>query len=75
MPSSTLSTQVRRAIRDCGLTRYRIAQESGVEQGTLARFMAGSGVTTTTLDAIAKVLRLEVTMKGPTKAVLNRAKR
>ena len=73
MPS--FSDQVRRAIRDCGLTRYRIAQESGVEQGTLSRFMAGTGVTTATLDAIAKVLRLELTMKGPTKAVMNRAKR
>ena len=71
----TFSDQVRRAIRDCGLTRYRIAQEAGVEQASLSRFMAGAGVTTTTLDAIAKVLRLEVTMKGPTKAVMNRAKR
>lgn len=71
----TFSDQVRHAVRVCGLTRYRIALESEVEQGTLSRFMAGSGVTTTTLDAIAKVLRLEVTMKGPTKAVMNRAKR
>ena len=71
----TFSDQIRRAIRDCGLTRYRLAQEAEVEQASLSRFMAGSGVTTTTLDAIAKVLRLEVTMKGPTKAVMNRAKR
>ena len=71
----SFSNQVRRAIRDCGLTRYRLAQEAGVEQASLSRFMAGSGVTTTTLDAVAKVLRLEVTMKGPTEAVINRAKR
>lgn len=71
----SLSDQIRRAIRDCGVTRYRLAQESGVDEASLSRFMAGSGITTTTLDAIAKVLRMSVEMKGPTKAVLNRAKR
>ena len=71
----TLSDQVRKAIRQSGLSRYRLALESGVDEASLSRFMAGSGITTTTLDAIAKVLRLEVTMKGPTKAVMNRAKR
>ena len=72
--SMTFSDQVRRAIRNCGLTRYRLAQEAGVEQASLSRFMAGSGITTTTLDAIAKVLRLSVEMKGPTKAVLKKAR-
>ena len=66
------SDQIRRAIRDCDLTRYRLAQESGVEEASLSRFMKGSGITTTTLDAIARVLRLEVTMKGPTKALLKK---
>jgi len=68
----TFSDQIRRAIRDCGLSRYRLAQEAGVEQASLSRFMAGSGVTTTTLDALAKVLRLQITMKGPTKALLKK---
>lgn len=68
----SFSDQIRRAIRDCGLSRYRIAEEAGVEQASLSRFMAGSGITTTTLDAIARVLRLEVTMKGPTKALLKK---
>jgi len=68
----TITDQIRRAIRDCGLTRYRLAQESGVEEASLSRFMAGSGITTTTLDALAGVLRLQVTMKGPTKALLKK---
>ena len=68
----TFSDQIRRAVRSCGLTRYRIAQEAGIEQASLSRFMAGAGVTTKTLDAVARVLRLEVTMKGPTKALLKK---
>lgn len=71
----TFSDQVRSAIRRSGLSRYRLAQESGVDQACLCRFLQGSGVTTTTLDALAKVLRLSVEMTGPTKAVLSRAKR
>ena len=68
----TLSDQIRKAIRTCGLTNYRLAQESGIEQASLSRFLAGSGVTTATLDAVARVLRLDITMKGPTKALLNK---
>lgn len=68
----SFSDQIRRAIRRSGLTRYRLAVEAGVEQASLSRFLAGAGVTTKTLDAIAQVLRLEVTMKGPRKALIQK---
>jgi len=71
----TFSAQIRAAIRRSGITRYRLAQESGVDEASLSRFMSGSGITTTTLDAMAKVLRLSVEMKGPTKAALNKPRR
>ena len=71
----TFSDQIRRAIEGSGLSRYRIAQETGVDQASLSRFMAGSGITTTTLDAIAEVLRLKVEMKGPKKSALNKVRR
>jgi len=73
--SMIFSDQIRTAIRRSGISRYRLAVEADVDQASLSRFMAGSGITTTTLDAIAKVLRLSVEMKGPTKAVLNRQRR
>ena len=68
----SLSDQIRSAIRRSGISRYRLAVEADVDQASLSRFMAGSGITTTTLDAIAKVLRFVVTMKGPRKALLRK---
>jgi hypothetical protein len=61
-----VSEQVRRAIRDCGLTRYRIAQLTDMDQATLAKFMSGErGLSTTALDTLGELLDLEVVMHGP----------
>jgi len=56
-----ISEQVRQAINRDGRTRYRIAMESGVEQGTLSRFMAGADLRLTTVDKLANVLGLSIT--------------
>ena len=66
------SDQIRSAVRRSGITRYRIASEAGVDEASLCRFLQGSGVTTTTLDALAKVLRLSVASKGPSKHLLKK---
>ena len=61
-----VSEQVRRAIQDCGLTRYRIAQLTDMDQATLAKFMSGErGLSTTALDTLGELLDLEVVMHGP----------
>ena len=60
------SDQIRRAIETCGMTRYRLAKLSGVEQAVLSRFINGkSGLTTFNLDKLAVVLDLELVMHGP----------
>ncbi len=60
-----LSDQVRQAIDDCGLTRYRIAKETGIHQETLCRFMSGErGLTTTALDTLADFLKLNIVVEG-----------
>ena len=70
-----LSRQIREAIASSGLTRYRIAEEAGVAQSTLSRFMAGEGgLTLDTLDRIAEVLRLSLVCKGPTQRTLRSAR-
>ena len=66
------SDQIRTAIRRSGLSRYRLAIESGVDEASLTRFLQGTGVTTTTIDALSKVLHLEVSMKGPRKTLIRR---
>lgn len=61
-----LSDQIRRAVDTCGLSRYRICKEIGLDQGTMSKFMAGKcGLALETLDALADVLGLDVVARGP----------
>jgi hypothetical protein len=61
-----VSEQVRRAIKDCGLTRYRISQLTGIDQASLTKFMSGErGLSSKALDTLGKLLDLEVVMHGP----------
>lgn len=63
--SAPLSEQVRRAIRECGLTQYRISKAAGIDRSTLHRFMTGErGLPMKTLDRLAEVLDLRVSV-GP----------
>ena len=61
-----ITEQIRQAIRDCGMTRYRISKESGVSQSTLSKFMAGKGMRCDMIDRIAPVLGLRITTSPPT---------
>jgi len=57
------SEQIRQAILNCGRTRYWIAKRSGVHQSQLSRFVRGEAMLTLdTLDRVAAVLGLEVTV-------------
>ena len=57
-----LSDQIRRAVDDCGQTRYRISKETGIDQSTLSRFMSGErGLPMRTLDKLADYLDLNIT--------------
>jgi transcriptional regulator with XRE-family HTH domain len=70
------SDQVRRAVTECGLTRYRLAKLLGCSQALLGEFVHGRrGLSTPMLDKLAALLRLEVTMNGPTPATIARARR
>ncbi len=68
----TFSDQIRAAVRRSGVSRYRLSHEAGVDAASLCRFLQGDGLTTTTLDALARVLRLSVEVKGPRAALLKR---
>ena len=62
-PSKLLTDQLRRAIDDSGLTRYRIAKETGVSQSTLAQFYNGHrGLSMEALNALGEFLQLRITL-------------
>jgi len=63
-----VSDQIRHAVESSGVSRYRIAQETEIEQSTLSRFMAGAGgMTVETLDKLGEYLGLEIVVKGKLK--------
>ena len=65
---TTFSETLRQAIEDSGLSRYRISQETGIEQSALSRFMSGkTGLSTSTIDKLAELLGLELVVRGPKK--------
>lgn len=71
-----LSDQIRKCIATSGLTAYRLAREADVSEATLSRFLRGErAMTTDSLDRIAEVLRLDVTMRGPRAAVRKKPRR
>ena len=58
-----LSDQIRRAVDDCGQTRYRISKETRIDQSTLSRFMSAErGLPMNTLDKLADYLDLNITV-------------
>lgn len=62
--ASKFSDQIRRAINECGVSRYRIAKDIGTSQATLSRFMAGErGLTMKLMDTLADYLGLSVVVK------------
>ena len=56
-----LAADIRRAIRDSGLTPYAVCRDAGVNRSILVRFMNHErGLTLTTASRICDVLNLEL---------------
>lgn len=61
-----VSAQLRQAINDCPLSRYRISKLTGISEATLSRFTNGkSGLSLRAVDRLGAVLDLEVIAHGP----------
>ncbi len=61
--SQLLTDQVRQAIDDSGLTRYRIAKETGISESALAQFYNGHrGLSMDALNALGQFLQLNITL-------------
>ena len=64
--SQLLTDQLRQAIDDSGLTRYRIAQETGIGESTLGQFYNGQrGLSMESLNALGAFLQLKIVMERP----------
>ena len=58
------SDQLKKAIEEAELSRYRIAKNSGVAESTISQFMAGKrSMSLANIDAILEVLDLEISPK------------
>lgn len=58
-----VSDQLRQAIDDSGLTRYRIAQETGISETALSLFYNGHrGLSMKALNALGEFLQLTITL-------------
>ncbi len=56
-----ITDQLRQAIDDSGLTRYRIAKETGVSESALAQFYNGHrGLSMDALNALGEFLQLTI---------------
>jgi len=56
-----LSDQLRQAIDDCGLSRYEIAKQTGIDESALAKFYNGHrGLSMEALNALGEFLQLTI---------------
>lgn len=61
--SKLVSDQLRQAIDDSGLTRYRISKESGISESALALFYNGQrGLSMDALNALGECLQLKIVL-------------
>ena len=61
---SQVYKELRKAIRASEKTRYSLWQETGIDQGQLARFMAGKGgLSVENLEKLVKALGLEIIVR------------
>jgi len=64
--SSKMTDQLRQAIDDSGLTRYRIAQDTGIDESALAKFYNGRrGLSLDHIDQLWEYLGLTISQERP----------
>jgi transcriptional regulator with XRE-family HTH domain len=64
MPKKPLSDQIREAIQNAGVSRYRISKATGITEAALSRFLHGkSGISLDTLDILGEYLGLDITAR------------
>jgi hypothetical protein len=66
MAAKPISDQLRRAIRQCGKSRYQISMETGIPQATLSRFVHGqAGMGWNSIDKLCQCIGVRLTWERP----------
>lgn len=64
-PTNKVSDQLRQLIDNCGLSRYELAKQTGIDESTLSRFMSGErGLSMKAVDTLGEFFGWEVVAKG-----------
>ena len=67
-PKPTMTDVLKAAIEESGLTRYRIAKDTGIDEAALMRFMRGeTSLRLDKADVLAEYLGLELVKKRKAK--------
>jgi len=63
-----VTDQIRLHVQECGLSGYAIMKATGIDKGTLSRFLSGErGISAKALDRLGELLDFEVIRHGPKK--------
>jgi hypothetical protein len=60
----TIIETLRKEIKTCGKSRYRISAETGIDNAALCRIMQGGSCKVETADILLKYFGLELKPKG-----------
>jgi len=62
----SVTDQIRRHVRECGLSAYAIGKATGIDKATLSKFLAGErGISAKALDRLGELLEFEIVRHGP----------
>ena len=57
----SLSDELRQAVERSGLSRYSICQQTGIDQGSMSKFISGErGLAIESIDKLAELLGLHI---------------
>jgi transcriptional regulator with XRE-family HTH domain len=72
MRERSFTDQIRGAVEACGRSRYRLCAATGIDKGSMSRFMSGGGfLSEQSLNALADAIGLSVAEREPMKAKVN----
>jgi predicted XRE-type DNA-binding protein len=60
---NTLSDQIRQAVDESGMSRYRICKELDISESNMSRFMSGGWLGQENINALADLLDLDLVQR------------